>query len=70
MKENWILQSQALSKTSGMDSTTGKSLPLYKSSGLSIQDGQRKSWYSRAHMYNLPAPPPNYLFPQMDMNVK
>lgn len=30
MKENWILQSQPLSKTSGMDSTTGKSLPLNK----------------------------------------
>lgn len=25
MKENWILQSQALSKNSGMDSTPGKS---------------------------------------------
>lgn len=44
MKENWILQSQALYKTSGIDFTTGKSA-LNKSS-LSIHD-QRKFFFSK-----------------------
>ena len=43
IKENWILQSQAHYKTSGIDSTTGKST-LNKSS-LSIQDDQRNFFF-------------------------